>query len=387
MADARAALIKQATAAVKKAYRGSITDVASKSLEFPTVFASTGSFALDRLLCGGNPGGVPMGRRYGCIIHLAGEWSTGKSVILDEIFRSVLVDLKGLAKCTETEGTRTPHFMDAIGLPKDLLSIDRPATFEQAFDWFEEWHAVIRKEDPTIPVVWGFDSLDSTQSEKSSNKGMTEGGGWHFGGGRAEALGEGLRRTAEICARYPTTLVMLNQTRDNVGVTFGPKKRTGGGNAPHFYASIEAMLSGSPRPGKGFVRASTPMPKLDKTTIARLGLYNLDDTAVLGRYVRAKITKTKMATTLDTSADFYIDFRKGLHRWEGLLERMVGEGLVGSNADMSELFMAPIEAASDSDERIAFKPKGDDSAKKLWLNYVAQNPGLLTLDRAEAVKK
>src|SRR5689334_15097728 len=180
MADARAALIKAATAAVKKEFKGTILDVASKSLEFPSVWGSTGSLSLDRLCAGGNPGGIPMGRRYGCIVHVAGEWSTGKSVILDEIFKHVLVDLKGLAYCTETEGTRTPHFMDAIGLPTDLLEIDRPDTFEAAFDHFETWHEVVRKADPTIPVVWGFDSLDSTEAEKSAKEGMSQGGGWHF---------------------------------------------------------------------------------------------------------------------------------------------------------------------------------------------------------------
>jgi hypothetical protein len=163
---------------------------------------------------------------------------------------------------------------------------------------------------------------------------------------------------------------------------FGPKKRTPGGNPPHFYASLEISLVGAPRPGHGFVRAQTPMPKLDQTTVKRLGLYNLDDTAVLGRYIRAKIAKTKMATTLDTTADFYIDFRKGLHRWEGLLERMVTEGVVQTNSDFSEFTMAAVEQPVDIDSgRLKFK------TKKEWLNYVSQNPGALSLERAEAMKK
>ena len=190
-------------------------------------------------------------------------------------------------------------------------------------------------------------------------------------------LVEGLERLPV----YPTTLVMLNQTRDNVGVMFGPKKRTPGGNPPHFYASLELMLSGAPRPGKGFVRASTPMPKLKDAIVKQLGLYNMDDTAVLGRYVRAKVTKTKVATTLDTTADFYIDFRKGLHRWEGLLERTVAEGVVQTNSEFSEFTMAAADAEVDSEERVKF------ATKKEWLNYVAQNPGVLALERAEQMKK
>lgn len=363
MGDDRRALIRAAQAAVKKAFKGSISDVASQSLEFPGVWASTGALSLDRLCAGFNPGGVPMGPRYGRVIHIAGEWSTGKSLLLDHVFKSVIVDLKGLAVCTETEGSRDPHFAEAIGLPLDLLVIQRPDSFEHAFDLFEEWHATVRKEDEEIPVVWGFDSLDSTEANKSADRGLSESGGWHFGGGRAEVLGAGLRRVAKIVSRYPTTLVMLNQTRDNVGVMFGPKKRTPGGNPPHFYASLELMLTPSPRPGHGYVRSDAAAPKLDQATVKRLGLYNLQDTAVTGRYVRAKCTKTKMGTTFDTTADFFIDFRKGVHRWEGLAERLFAEGLLLANADMSEFEMG--------DQK--FKSKKD------WLNYVAQHPEVLAL--------
>lgn len=377
-ADDRRALIKMAQDAVKKSFKGSITDIASRSLEFPSVWASTGSLALDRLCAGGNPGGIPMGKRQGRIIHIAGEWSTGKSLVLDHMFKSVIVDLKGLAKCAETEGTRDPHFAMAIGLPLDLLIIDRPDTIEQAFDMFEEWHEAIRKKDAEIPILYGFDSLDSTEAEKSAKEGLSKGGGWHYGGGRAEALGAALRRMAKVCSRYPTTVVLLNQTRDNVGVMFGPKKRTPGGNPPHFYSSLEVMLSASPRPGSGYVRSSVPVPELSAAAIKRLGLYSLytkdgeasDKGAVVGRYIRAKVTKSKMSTTLDTSADFYIDFRTGVHQWEGLAERLMFEGSLKCAPDGATDFSMP-DVLGEGGTPVTF------ASKKDWLNYLAQNLGVL----------
>lgn len=374
--DGRAALIASAAAAVKKKHRGSISDVASLALEYPTVFASTGSLSLDRLCAGLNPGGVPIGEHYGCIVHIAGEWSTGKTLVLDQMFLDVLVRLKGLAKRTETEGTASPHFPEAIGMPLNLLSIDRPDSFEQAWDMFYDWHEDIRKQDRTIPVLWGFDSLDSTEADKSAEKGLGESGGWHFGGGRAEVLGAILRKMAKVCSRYPTTLVMLNQTRDNVGVMFGPKKRTPGGNPPHFYASLEFWLSGSTgRGGKGFVRSQVDLPKFDQKTMKHLGLYDVEDAgAVVGRYIKAKCTKTKVSTTLDTSAEFYLDFRRGMHRWEGLVERLVLEGMVRTNKDMSEF------QATDRETGEAVKME----TKKACLNYIASHLGMLDLNPAEA---
>lgn len=363
--DSRAALLASAQAAVKKTFRGSVSDIATRALEFPSVWASTGSLALDRLCAGVSPGGVPMGKRAGRILHIAGEWSVGKSLLLDELFQSVIVDLKGLAKVSETEGTRDPHFANAIGLPLDLLVVDRPDTIEQMFDMFMEWHDDIRSQDEEIPVIWGVDSLDSTEAEKSAKEGLSQGGGWHYGGGRAEVLGVGLRRIAnKVCARYPTTVVLLNQTRDNVGVMFGPKKRTPGGNPPHFYASLELMLTASPRPDHGYVRDPTA-PALPDATVKRLGLYGVADKkargAVVGRYIRAKCTKTKMSTTLDAGADFYIDFRKGIHKWEGLDVRLYAEGYL-KTPDLATDY----EFAGQT-----FKTKKD------WLNWVAQNPDSL----------
>jgi len=350
-ADERKALIKLGVAAVKRSYKGSTIDIATRALEYPSVFVSTGALSLDRLFSGRNPGGVPIGPRFGRTVHIAGEWSTAKSLILDHLFRSVIVDLKGLAVCTETEGTRDPHFADAIKLPLDLLTMQRPKSFEEGFDIFEAWHDAIRKEDEGIPILWGWDSLDSTESEKSAGKAFTDSGGWHYGGGRAEMLGAGLRRFSGISSKYPTTLVMLNQTRDNVGVMFGPKKRTPGGNPPHFYATLEIMLKGSPRPDGGFVRDAVKEMGLTKEAEKRLGLAYIKDAGrVRGRYIQAKVTKTKMALTFDTTADFYVDFQKGMNPWEGLQERLMFEGLLGTGSDgMSDFDMAGKKFSNKTD--------------------------------------
>jgi recombination protein RecA len=332
--DDRKALIRAGAAAVKKKFRDVPSELASKALEFTSLWASTGALSLDRLFSGRNPGGIPMGPRFGRVIHIPGEWSTGKSLLLDHMFRSVIVDLKGLAVCTETEGTRDPHFANAIKLPLDMLLIQRPSDFEEGFDMFLEWHKAVRKEDETIPIVWGWDSLDSTEAEKSSQQGLTESGGWHFGGGRAEALGAGLRKMASVVSRYPTTLIMLNQTRDNVGVMFGPKKRTPLGNPPHFYSSLEVWLAPSPRPDKGYVRDAVKEHGLTDAAMKRLGLkYVMDAPRVRGRYIQARVTKTKMALTFDTTAEFYLDFTRGVHPWEGLAERLIFDGVLKTGAD------------------------------------------------------
>ena len=361
-ADKVGALIAKASEAVRKRFKTGYSMSAEQALETPSVFASTGSLALDRICSGRNPGGIPIGPTQGRVVHIAGEWSTGKSLILDHLFKSVQ-DLGGLCLCSETEGSRDTHFARAIGLDLARLEIQRPATIEELVDMGLAWHDEIRSTAAgrEIPVVWGLDSIDSTEAGKSADKGMTESGGWHFGGGRSEALGAGLRKVVNRTARYPTTLVMLNQTRDNVGVMFGPKKRTPGGAAPHFYASLELMLSASPL---GLTRAPSQMQELPAATLKRLGLQYAKETgAVLGRWVHAKVTKTKLAPTLQAETDFFIDFRRGCSPWAGMLQRLLMEGFVELAPD-----------AKGARHRTADGEIVEFATTQEWLNWLVAHP-------------
>lgn len=317
-------LVQQGVAAVEKKYKGTPIGTGTEQLLYPSIWASLGSLALDRVCRGKNPGGIPIGPRYGRIVHIAGDWSTGKSLLLDHIFKSVQ-DLKGLAVCSETESSRDPHFAHAIGMDLDKITLLRPPTIEEAFDSFFLFHEQVRKQDEEIPIIWGIDSLESTEALRTAEKGLTESGVFHYGAGRSQALGASLRKMGVVCSRYPTTLVMLNQTRDKPGVLFGKKKQTPGGNPPHFYASLEIWLSGSP---KGDVRGDYKGAKLTGEQRKRLGMRATERGDVVGRWIRAKIEKTKVSSTPGQEADFYISFTRGVHKWGGLLQRLLHEGMI-----------------------------------------------------------
>jgi len=121
-------LIKVATRAVEKKYKDTPIGTGTEQLMHPSIWVSLGALSLDRACRGKNPGGIPIGPKYGRIIHIAGDWSTGKSLILDHIFKSVL-DLGGLGACTETESSRDPHFAHAIGLDLDRVTLLRPPQY------------------------------------------------------------------------------------------------------------------------------------------------------------------------------------------------------------------------------------------------------------------
>ena len=78
--DNRQELIELATRAVEKKFKDTPIGTGTEQLLYPTIWASLGSLSLDRVCRGHNPGGIPIGPKYGRIIHIAGDWSTGKSL-------------------------------------------------------------------------------------------------------------------------------------------------------------------------------------------------------------------------------------------------------------------------------------------------------------------
>ncbi len=356
-------LIQGAKAAVEKKFKDSTVGLGSEKLIYPTQWVSTGSLSLDRLCRGFNPGGLPVGPGQGRVVHVAGDWSTGKSAILDHLCKSIQ-DMGGISAITETEMSRDPHFAQAIGLDLSRVVIFNPPTIEESFAEFEVWHDYVRSKNAEIPIIHGYDSLTATEAQRTADSQLTESGLFSYGGGRSQALGDALRRYVNrICGRYPTTLVMLNQTRDKIGVMFGDKKTTPGGNPPHFYASLEIRLSiGS----KGDVRGPYQGAKLSAEQRKRFGLRATERGNIIGRWIRARVTKSKVGENLGQDCDFYISFERGINKGSGLLQRLLEEGAVtlGKNNAILHGDLSFAEEAA-------------------WLKHVAQNMDLLDKRQAE----
>ena len=104
--------LQRASEAVRKRFSGAHSERASKDLVPVSLWASTGSLALDRAIAGKLPGGIPVGPKHGWVSHFFGDPSIGKSALLDYLLKSVL-DLSGAGMVSETEGSRLEHFAKA----------------------------------------------------------------------------------------------------------------------------------------------------------------------------------------------------------------------------------------------------------------------------------
>lgn len=288
-----------AAAAVNQLYGAGRMGTAGKLLTRPSIWISTGSYALDYALRWKAPGGVPMGPKSGRVVHIFGDPSLGKSVLIDHLVKHTQM-IKGYTYVSETEGSRDLHFAEALEVNLNTFYVQpAPDTIEQMFDMGIKYHDDIRKHDKRSPFFWGIDSLETIEAGRTFGVTMSgkQGGVHEYGGGRAGAIGAALRKLAHICALYPTTVVLLNQVRDRPGIMFGDPKKPTGGNAPRFLASAEVKLTSSEY---GMIR---------------------EGNRVTGRWVHARVVKNKMASPYG-EADFVIDFERGILRWPGVLEQL-----------------------------------------------------------------
>ena len=105
----------------------------------------------------------------------------------------------------------------------------------------------IKADQPFIYILDSMDSLTSSDEQAkfdehkdAHRKGKTAAGS--YGDGKAKKNSANLRRLITPLERSGSILIIINQTRDNLGFGFEKKTRSGG-NSLKFYASLEMWSS------------------------------------------------------------------------------------------------------------------------------------------------
>ncbi|HMN15323.1 MAG TPA: AAA family ATPase [Bellilinea sp.] len=201
----------------------------------PAEFWPTGSIALD--WCFG--GGIPKGRVT--LIH--GPESTGKTT-LSLVMCKAAVNRGGYVAYVDAEHSIDPRWAKRFG-----LSFDGAEHFflVQPKDAEEALNAIIRMAKLKHPDDKGrglFDLivLDSVASLVTKAQLAGEVGD-HVVAGVARAMTQFLANVAEPLKASDTSLVLINQERDNIGGgTYASPIRLPGGKAQRYYASIRAAM-------------------------------------------------------------------------------------------------------------------------------------------------
>jgi RecA/RadA recombinase len=215
-------------------------------------YLSTGSTLLNLACAGRALGGFAKGRYY----FIVGDSSAGKTLLALTCFAEATINLNfddyRLIYDNAEDGAMF-DFEKFFG--KDCAERVEPPAEDKGVPVFsttiEEFYYHL--DDATKeqkPFVYVLDSMDSLSSDgegqkfdeqkEAHRKGKDTAGS--YGDGKAKINSAGLRKIMPYLRKTGSILIIISQTRDNLGFGFEKKTRSGG-RALKFYATVEMWLS------------------------------------------------------------------------------------------------------------------------------------------------
>jgi recombination protein RecA len=209
-------------------------------------FVDTGNLALNFINSGHfMGGGIPGGR----ISEIYGPSASSKTLLGTNIIRGAQA-LNGFAIYLDCENALNGEFAAAAShLDVNRVIRHAPECLEAVFSKIHNVIRLVRERDKDVPLIFVYDSIsvspcarelrettlseDYSQAEFKKKVGAKE-----QPGERARVCSRELRKLNPILAKNNATLVVINQTRQKIGVMYGnPETTGGGGTALEFYAS------------------------------------------------------------------------------------------------------------------------------------------------------
>lgn len=178
--------------------------------------------------------GYPMGR----MVVVDGQESAGKSFLAYLALRSIQ-RIGGKAYLYDTEPAYDEPWVRKVGVATDQLTLFQPDYIEEVMDSIEdviEWHA---KKNVPAAIVW--DSLAASSAKAEEERSMRD---TTTLAEEPRALSRWLKRPNTLIRMKDKdiVLIVLNQIRDKIGVSYGKKTGSPGGRAVKHYASIILSL-------------------------------------------------------------------------------------------------------------------------------------------------
>ena len=191
---------------------------------------STGIDVLDHYVLG--DGGLPVGK----ILELAGANNTGKTSLAYCIV-GAWQRAGGLVCWADPELSFDDQRAKTLGVDVSQVIMLDAETLDALL---EEFKTVLAAHDGRVPLLIVWDSVAAAVSAAAEKKAAGE----RTVGDVAALLSQELKKIIKPLRRKRGFLLALNQTRDNIGVMFGDKTTTPGGNAMKFYASQRLQIFG-----------------------------------------------------------------------------------------------------------------------------------------------
>jgi RecA/RadA recombinase len=190
------------------------------------------------------------GWRLGTFNNLVGDSSAGKTLLLMTAFAeaNAVKLFKKYELCYDEPEVRN-QFASRLFGKGTSERISRKYSSHTIQEWQANCWALVRQKNP---FVYGLDSFDAVGSQEERErfedlmdkmeKGKDVSSTGSYKTDKAKGSGEAIREIVDRLSKTLSLIIILRQTRDNIGVTFGDKKTVSGGNAFRFYSNHEIWL-------------------------------------------------------------------------------------------------------------------------------------------------
>lgn len=180
----------------------------------------TGDIAIDKAL---GVGGIPRGR----VIEVFGPESSGKTTLTLEVVAQAQAAGDTCA-FIDAEHALDPIYAQDLGVKMDQLYISQPTIGERALEMVRD---LCKTGQFGLIVV---DSVPALTPKQELEGELTDANV----GVRPRMMSKALSQIASFANETNTTVIMVNQIREKIGVLFGSPEVTPGGRALKFYSSV-----------------------------------------------------------------------------------------------------------------------------------------------------
>lgn len=199
-----------------------------------TDFVSTGCSMLDLAISNRPNGGIPVGR----ITEITGLEASGKSLMAAHLIANTQKK-GGIGVYIDTEAAVSRQFFEAIGIDVSTMIYASIETIEDVFLAVESIIERVRRQQSDKIVTIVVDSIMGASTKQEMEAEYDKDG---YATAKAIIISKAMRKLTNLVARQKIALVLTNQLRVRMGVSFGDPFTTSGGKGIPFHSSVRLRL-------------------------------------------------------------------------------------------------------------------------------------------------